>query len=91
VRVRRSSLDRRLATGTDPVGDADLARRAEQLTSVETRERIANGLHGDDFVSPRGVAQVAILIGEGSSPLYAAGSSDDVLRHRLAEIAKALG
>jgi hypothetical protein len=130
VRVRRSALDRRLATGADPAGDADLARRAEQLTTAATRERIANAierviadaagpvpvlsprvplaraavnscaprlraiagrLHSDRFVSPRGVAQAAILISEGSSPLYAVGSSDDVLRHRLAEIAKALG
>jgi hypothetical protein len=37
-----------------------------------------------------GVAQAAMLIREGSSPLSAVGSSDDVLRHRLAAIAAAL-
>ena len=129
VRVHRTTLDRRLAAGADQRADADLARRAEQLTGGEARARIASSierviedaagpvpvlsprvplargavnacaarlraiagrLRSDRAVPARGVAQAAMLIREGSSPLYAVGSSEDLLRHRLAEVAAAL-
>jgi hypothetical protein len=66
-----------------------LARGAVNSCAPRLRA-IAGRLRSDRIVSPRGVAQAAILIREGSSPLYAVGSSDDVLRHCLAEIAAAL-
>jgi hypothetical protein len=37
-------LDARLAAGEDPLGDADLACRSEQLVSMRSRRRIARGL-----------------------------------------------
>jgi hypothetical protein len=41
VRLRRDGLDRRIAAGEDTYGDADLGRRAAQLTEPGTRRRIA--------------------------------------------------
>jgi hypothetical protein len=41
VRARRAALDRRLAAGVDPAADADLRRRAEELTEGEARRQIA--------------------------------------------------
>jgi hypothetical protein len=45
VRVRRDSLDRRLAAGEDPRTDPDLALRAEELTEGDARRRIAMALY----------------------------------------------
>jgi hypothetical protein len=129
VRLRRGTLDRRLAAGADPRTEVDLARRAEQLTTSEARTRIATSierviedaagpvpvlsprvplargainacaprlraiagrLRSDHAVPAGGVAQAAMLIRDGSSPLYAVGSSENLLRHRLAEVAAAL-
>ena len=129
VRVRRAALDRRLAAGADPGADADLSRRAEELTEGEARRRIAmvierliaeaggppppfsskaplahtaivacsprlraiaGRLESDHIVTAKGVAQAAMLIHEGSSPLYSVSTKEDALRHRLAEIATAL-
>jgi hypothetical protein len=48
VRIRtrfgRAQLDSELASGADPVGSAELALRAEQLSSPAERARIANAL-----------------------------------------------
>jgi hypothetical protein len=48
VRIRtrfgRAELDKALATGADPGGGAELALRAEQLSSPAERARIANAL-----------------------------------------------
>jgi hypothetical protein len=48
VRIRtrfgRTELDRELANGADPSGSAELALRAEQLSSRAERARIANAL-----------------------------------------------
>jgi hypothetical protein len=41
VCARRKALDRRLAAGIDPNGDADLRLRAAQLREPECRQRIA--------------------------------------------------
>ncbi len=41
IRLRRDGLDRRIAAGEDTHGDADLGRRAEELTGTEERRRIA--------------------------------------------------
>ncbi|HWH19006.1 MAG TPA: hypothetical protein VN671_00635 [Solirubrobacterales bacterium] len=41
VRLRRDGLDRRIAAGEDVYSDADLGRRAAQLTEPDTRRRIA--------------------------------------------------
>jgi hypothetical protein len=41
VRVRRDSLDRRLAAGEDPRTDPDLSLRAEELTEGDARRGIA--------------------------------------------------
>ena len=129
VRARRASLDRRLATGTDPIADVDLTRRAAQLTEADTRRRIAavldrildeaagppppfnsqaplartaivacaprlceiaGRLEGDQPVAPRGVAQAAMLIHEGDSPLFSMTTTDTALNRRLAEIVAAL-
>jgi hypothetical protein len=44
LHVRREELDRKLAASEDPHGDADLGRRAEELTSVTERRRIARAI-----------------------------------------------
>lgn len=44
TRLGRARLDSELATGADPAGSAELAFRAEQLSSPGERARIANGL-----------------------------------------------
>ncbi len=41
VRLRRDGLDRRIASGEDIHADADVGRRAAQLTEPGTRRRIA--------------------------------------------------
>lgn len=130
VRLRRPELDRRLAAGADPWSDGDLAMRAEELTTVATRQRIAaeiervvsdaagppppmsskvplarpavracsprlraiaGRLKSDRVVAVRGVAQAAILVREGSSPLYSLSTTEGALRHRVAEVAESLG
>ena len=129
VRLRRDGLDRRIAAGEDPYGDADLGRRAAQLTEPDTRRRIAatidrliddaagppapfsskvplartaivvcaprlceiaGRLDGDQEVSARGVAQAAMLVREGDSPLYSPQISDIALNRRLAAVAASL-
>ena len=44
TRFGRGELDRELANGADPAGSAELALRAEQLSSPAERARIANAL-----------------------------------------------
>jgi hypothetical protein len=44
TRLARAELDSELAHGADPASSAELALRAEQLTSAAERARIANGL-----------------------------------------------
>jgi hypothetical protein len=129
VRVRRAALDRRLAAGADPGADADLSRRAEELTEGDARRRIAmvirrliseaagppppfsskaplaraaivactprlraiaGRLESDQIVAAKGVAKAAMLIRDGSGPLYAVSTPEIALRHQLAEIATAL-
>jgi hypothetical protein len=129
VRLRRDGLDRRIAAGEDPYADADLARRAAQLTEPATRRRIAatidrvideaagppaafsskvplaraaivtcaprlceiaGRLDGDQEVSARGVAQAAMLVREGDSPLFTPHISDVALNRRLTAVAAAL-
>jgi hypothetical protein len=129
VRARRDGLDRRIAAGEDPYGDADLGRRAAQLTDRDTRWRIAatidrvideaaeppapfsskvplarasiltcaprlcqiaGRLEGDGEVGARGVAQAAMLVREGDSPLYSPQSSDVALNRWLADVDAAL-
>jgi hypothetical protein len=130
VRVRRDSLDRRLAAGEDPRTDPDLALRAEELTEGDARRRIAmvvyrlideaagapapfsskvplargaivacaprlcliaGRLESGRPIAARGVAQAAILVHEGKSPLYSTTVTDTALNRRLIEIAAALG
>ena len=52
---------------------------------------IAGRLEGDQPVAPRGVAQVAILVREGDSPLFMASITDTALNQHLAGIVGALG
>jgi hypothetical protein len=130
VRLRRASLDHRLAAGADPATDDDLAIRAEELCTTATRARIAavilrlideaadppppfssqaplarpaimacsprlraiaGRLKSDRRLAPAGIAQAAMLVREGTSPLYSLATTETSLRHRLAEIAEALG
>jgi hypothetical protein len=44
TRLGRAELDSELANGADPAGSAELALRAEQLSSPAERARIANAL-----------------------------------------------
>jgi hypothetical protein len=129
VRLRRDGLDRRIAAGEDVYADADLGRRAAQLTEPCTRRRIAatidrvideaagppapfsskvplaraaiitcaprlceiaGRLDGDQEVAARGVAQAAILVREGDSPLFTPQISDVTLNRRLTAVAAAL-
>ena len=129
VRLLRDGLDRRIAAGEDVHADADLGRRAAQLTEPGTRHRIvatidrvideaaappapfsskvplaraaiitcaprlceiAGRLDGDQEVAARGVAQAAMLVREGDSPLFTPRISDVALNRRLAAIAAAL-
>jgi hypothetical protein len=129
ARLRRDGLDRRIAAGEDTNGDADLGRRAVQLTEPGTRHRIAatidrvideaagapaafsskvplargaivtcaprlceiaGRLDGDQEVAARGVAQAAMLVREGDSPLFTPQISDVALNRRLVAIAGAL-
>jgi hypothetical protein len=129
VRLRRDGLDRRIAAGEDVYADADLGRRAAQLTEPDTRHRIAvtidrvideaaeppapfsskvplaraaiitcaprlceiaGRLDGDQEVAPRGVAQAAMLVREGDSPLFTPRISDVALNRRLTAVVAAL-
>jgi hypothetical protein len=45
VWLHRAALRRALAAGTDPSSSPELARRAEQLTSLRSRRRLAAGLN----------------------------------------------
>jgi hypothetical protein len=129
VRLRRDGLDRRIAAGEDVHGDADLGRRAAQLTDLDTRHRIAatidrvideaaappapfsskvplargaivtcaprlcqiaGRLEGNGAVAARGVAQAAMLVREGDSPLFTPQISDVALNRRLADVDAAL-
>jgi hypothetical protein len=131
VRLRRDGLDRRIAAGEDVYADADadLGRRAAQLTEPDTRHRIAvtidrvideaagppapfsskvplargaiitcaprlceiaGRLDGDQEVAARGVAQAAMLVREGDSPLFTPRISDIALNRRLTAVAAAL-
>jgi hypothetical protein len=129
VRLRRDGLDRRIAAGEDVYADADLGRRAAQLTEPGTRHRIAatidrvideaaeppapfsskvplaraaiitcaprlceiaGRLDGDQEVAARGVAQAAMLVREGDSPLFTPRISDVALNRRLTAVAAAL-
>jgi hypothetical protein len=45
VWLHRASLMRALAAGADPSSSPELARRAEQLTSLQARRRLAAGLN----------------------------------------------
>jgi hypothetical protein len=129
VRLHRDGLDRRIAAGEDTHGDADLGRRAAQLTEPDTRHRIAvtidrvideaaeppapfsskvplaraaiitcaprlceiaGRLDGDQEVAARGVAQAAMLVREGDSPLFTPRISDVALNRRLTAVAAAL-
>jgi hypothetical protein len=84
VRARRATLDRRLAAGADPIADDDLTRRAAALRGRgPARGRPAGR-------APRGVAQAAMLIHEGDSPLFSMTTTDTALNRRLAEIVAAL-
>ena len=51
---------------------------------------IAGRLEGDQRVAARGVAQAAMLVREGDSPLFAPQISDAALNRRLAQVAAAL-
>jgi predicted component of type VI protein secretion system len=66
-----------------------LARTAIVACTPRLRA-IAGRLRSDHFVAAKGVAQAAMLVREGASPLYSTSTSEDALRHRLAEIAGAL-
>ncbi|HEX3362124.1 MAG TPA: hypothetical protein VHS74_14110 [Solirubrobacterales bacterium] len=130
LRVRRDELDRKLAAGADPRRHHDLGRRAEELTGVAERRRIARALdrviddvsdsppppprslvppgrpamracaprlraiagrlRSDHTIPAAGVARVALLVDEPTSPLYAPTTTEDALRHLLAEVAGAL-
>jgi hypothetical protein len=129
VRLRRDGLDRRIAAGEDVYADADLGRRAAQLTTRASRHRIAETidrvideaaeppapfsskvplargaivtcaprlcqiagrLEGNGAVAARGVAQAAMLVREGDSPLYTPRISDIALNRRLADVDAAL-
>lgn len=129
IRLRRDGLDRRIAAGEDPQGDADLGRRAAQLAEPDTRRRIAatidrviddaaappapfsskmplargaivtcaprlcqiaGRLEGNGAVAARGIAQAAMLVREGDSPLYSPQISDAALNRRLADVDAAL-
>lgn len=129
LRLRRDALDRRIAAGEDPHADADLDRRAAQLTEPDTRRRIAASidrvideaagppaplsskvplargaivtcaprlcqiagrLEGNGALAARGVAQAAMLVREGDSPLYSPRISDAALNRRLADVDAAL-
>jgi hypothetical protein len=63
-----------------------LARGAVNACASRLRA-IAGRLRSDRAVPARVVVQAAMLIREGSSPLYAVGSSEELLRHCLAEVA----
>lgn len=64
--------------------------RAAILASAPRLGAIAGRLESDHVVAARGVAQAAMLIREGSGPLYSVSTPEVALRHRLAEIATAL-
>ncbi len=52
--------------------------------------QIAGRLEGDQRVSARGVAQAAMLVREGDSPLFTPQISDATLNRRLADVDAAL-
>ena len=87
-------LDRILDEAADPPppfsSKVPLARTAIIACGPRICE-LAGRLEGDQPVSPRGVAQAAILVHEGDSPLYSRSTSDTALNHHLAGIVTALG
>jgi hypothetical protein len=64
--------------------------RAAIVTCTPRLRAIAGRLRSDHVVAAEGVAQAAMLVREGASPLYSTSTGEDALRHRLAEIAEAL-
>ena len=51
---------------------------------------IAGRLRSDHTIPAAGVARAALLVDEATSPLFAATTTEDALRHLLAEVAGAL-
>jgi hypothetical protein len=71
VWLRRGSLDRSLAAGTDPAASPELERRARQLASARFR--------AGDELKPRGIALVERLLTDGGSALYSEGNLHEEL------------
>jgi hypothetical protein len=93
VRIAKA-IDRAIVEAGDPpppmTSQVPLARPAIRACTPRLRA-ISGRLKGDHMVTPRGMAQAAMLVREGASPLYMASTSETALRHRLAGIADALG
>ena len=78
------------AAGPPPISSQVPLARTAIVACTPRLRAIAGRLRSDHFVAAKGVAQAAMLVREGTSPLYSTSTSEDALRHRLAEIAGAL-
>ena len=79
------------AAGPPPPFSSQVPLARTAIVACTPRLRaIAGRLRSDHFVAAKGVAQATMLVREGTSPLYSTSTSEDALRHRLAEIAGAL-
>jgi hypothetical protein len=76
TRLGRAQLDSELANGADPTSSAELALRAEQLSSPGVRARIANGLVEALGDARRGEPMTLRLRPQRAAVRYAA---DDIL------------
>jgi hypothetical protein len=74
IRLRHDGPDRRIAT----------------VTCAPRLCQIAGRLEGNGAVAALGVAQAAMLVHEGDSPLYAPQIPDVALNRRLADVDAAL-
>jgi hypothetical protein len=61
-------------------------RRADVLAAAAELDALADRLQAADAVSPRGVAQVRLLLTDGTGPLYRRGGSEEL----RAAVARAL-
>lgn len=87
-------LDRVIAEAEGPAvpfeSRSPLARGAICTCAAQVQS-IVDRLESARPVAPRGVAQAALLIRDGSSPLYSPATTETALRDRLAAISDTLG
>src|SRR6266568_3472745 len=93
TRLRACSLDRALASGAALDDDVALALRAQMLVRACVVEaapelaRLASRLQAVGPVEAKGVAQVRVLLSDGTGPLYDGAAPEDLRAAALGALA----